>query len=50
MSTNKQGTTTFKVGRDARDGRFETVKKARQDPAHHVVETIKVPTTPAKKK
>ncbi|HSH71827.1 MAG TPA: hypothetical protein VK974_02100 [Methylophilaceae bacterium] len=38
---------TFKVGRDARDGRFETVEKARKDPSHHVVETIK--RTPVKK-
>lgn len=36
--------TTFKVGRDARDGRFETVDKARKDPSHHVVETIKRPS------
>ena len=43
--TTKQ--TTFKVGRDARDGRFETVEKARKDPSHHVVETIK--RTPSKK-
>lgn len=50
MSTKKQSTTTFKVGRDARDGRFETVEKAKKDPAHHVVETIKVPTPPAKRK
>jgi len=41
--------TTFKVGRDARDGRFETVEKARKDPSHHVVETIKR-TTPKKGK
>lgn len=32
---------SFKIGRDARDGRFETVEKARKDPSHHVVETIK---------
>lgn len=42
--------TTFKVGRDARDGRFETVEKARKDPSHHVVETIKrsAPKSPKK--
>ena len=45
--TTKQ--TTFKVGRDARDGRFETVEKARKDPSHHVVETI-MRTTPKKGK
>ena len=42
--------TTFKVGRDARDGRFETVKKAQQDRAHHVVETIKRPAPPPPKR
>jgi hypothetical protein len=40
-----QKQTTFKVGRDARDGRFETVEKARKDPSHHVVETIKIPNS-----
>ena len=44
--TSKQSTTTYKVGRDARDGRFETVEKARKDPSHHVVETIKRPAPP----
>lgn len=40
----------FKIGRDARDGRFETVERARKDPSHHVVETIKRPSpkTPRK--
>lgn len=42
--------TTFKVGRDARDGRFETVEKARKDPSHHVVETIKRPAPKSPKK
>lgn len=49
----KQQTSTFKVGRDARDGRFETVEKARRDPSHHVVETIRKPVPqpgPGKKK
>ncbi len=40
---------TFKVGRDARDGRFETVDKARKDPSHHVVETIRRPQSTKKK-
>lgn len=30
-----------KIGRNADDGKFTTVKKAQQDPKHHVVETIK---------
>ncbi len=47
--TSKQ-TTTYKVGRDARDGRFETVEKARRDPSHHVVETIKRSAPPPPKK
>lgn len=34
-------TVTFKVGRDARDGKFEKVSRAKADPSHHVVETIK---------
>jgi hypothetical protein len=37
----KQQNVQFKAGRDARDGRFETVERARKDPSHHVVETIK---------
>lgn len=32
---------TRKAGRNAGNGRFTTVKKAQQDPKHHVVETIK---------
>lgn len=48
---SKKQSDTFKVGRDARDGRFETVEKARRDPAHHVVETIRRPApAPSKKK
>lgn len=43
-------TTVFKIGRDARDGRFETVEKARKDASHHVVETIKRPLPPSPKK
>lgn len=31
----------MKIGRDAGDGRFTTVKEARQQPKTHVVETIK---------
>jgi hypothetical protein len=42
----KQQDVQFKVGRDARDGRFETVERARKDPSHHVVETIKRPVSP----
>ena len=30
-----------KIGRNADNGRFTTVKKAQQDRKHHVVETIK---------
>jgi hypothetical protein len=30
-------------GRDARDGRFTTVKEARQHPATHVVERVPKP-------
>lgn len=43
----KQQEVKFKVGRDARDGRFETVQRARNDPSHHVVETIKRPISPS---
>lgn len=32
---------TRKIGRDAGDGRFTTVKTAQGKPATHVVETIK---------
>lgn len=32
---------TRKIGRDAGDGRFTTVKEARDNPKTHVVETIK---------
>ncbi|MDQ5987391.1 MAG: hypothetical protein CSYNP_03131 [Syntrophus sp. SKADARSKE-3] len=35
------GKGTRKIGRNADNGRFTTVKKAQQDPKHHVVETIK---------
>jgi hypothetical protein len=38
-------TVTFKVGRNAGTGRFTPVEKAKQDKAHHVVETIKRPGT-----
>jgi hypothetical protein len=34
----------FKIGRDAKDGQFITVKEAQQRPSTTVVETIKVPT------
>lgn len=30
-----------KIGRDASDGRFTTVEKARKNPTTHVVETVK---------
>ena len=49
----KQQEVRFKVGRDARDGRFETVQRAKNDPSHHVVETIKRQVSspsPSKKK
>lgn len=32
---------TMKIGRRADDGRFTSVEKAKQDPKHTVVETIK---------
>lgn len=32
---------TRKIGRNAGNGRFTTVKKARQKPGTHVVETIR---------
>jgi hypothetical protein len=35
---------TQKIGRDAGDGRFTTVKEAREHPKTHVVETIKKPS------
>lgn len=42
----KQQEVKFKVGRDARDGQFVTVERARKDPSHSVVETIKRPSSP----
>lgn len=33
----------FKIGRDARTGRFISVKEARNDPRHTTVETIRKP-------
>jgi len=38
----KKGQTTLR-GRDARTGRFITVKKAREDPDHTVVERVPKP-------
>jgi hypothetical protein len=35
---------TRKIGRNAGNGRFTTVKKAQQQAATHVVETIKKPS------
>ncbi len=35
------GITVAKIGRNAGNGRFTTVKKARDNPKTHVVETIK---------
>ena len=32
---------TFKIGRDAKSGRFITVKQAKKKPATTVVETLK---------
>lgn len=32
---------TFKIGRNAGNGRFTTIKKAQDAPKTHVVETIK---------
>lgn len=37
-----------KIGRDARDGRFIPVDKAKKDPSHTVIETIKKPSASAK--
>lgn len=37
-SSNSKGQ---KIGRDADNGRFTTVEKARQNPKTHVVETVK---------
>jgi len=34
---------TFKIGRNAGNGRFTTIKKAQQAAKTHVVETIKKP-------
>lgn len=39
---------TFKIGRDAGDGRFTTVKEAREKPKTHTVETMPKPTPPKK--
>lgn len=40
-----------KIGRNASNGQFTTVKQAQKAPATHVVETIKrpTPTTPKRK-
>ena len=40
---------TYKVGRDARTGRFIAVKKARKRKATAIVETMKKPTGKKKK-
>jgi hypothetical protein len=37
----------MKIGRNAGDGRFTSVDRARSKPATHVVETIKKPPAPA---
>lgn len=42
-------TTQQKIGRNAGDGRFTSVKQAKQQPKTHVVETIKRSPPPAKK-
>lgn len=42
MPSKKTGSTTTKVGRNAGSGRFTTVKKAKDHPKTHVVETIPV--------
>jgi hypothetical protein len=34
---------SFKIGRDATNGQFIPVEKAKKDPKHSVVETIKRP-------
>jgi len=33
-------TKTFPLGRDAKDGRFTTVKEAKDNPRDHIVESI----------
>jgi hypothetical protein len=43
-------TTTTKIGRDARTGEFIPVKEANRRPSTTVVETIKRPPAPQKKK
>lgn len=35
-----------KIGRSAIDGKFTTVKEAKQQPRTHVIETIKHPSPP----
>lgn len=42
--------TTFKIGRDAGTGQFKPVAEARRDKPGSVVETIKVPAQPIKRK
>ncbi|MEC4025352.1 MULTISPECIES: hypothetical protein [Pseudomonas putida group] len=39
--SKKSSSSGQKIGRDAGNGRFTTVEKARQNPKTHVVETVK---------
>ena len=41
MARKKSASRTYKVGRDARNGQFITVKEARRRKATAVVETMK---------
>lgn len=40
----------MKIGRNAGNGQFTTVKTAQQKPKTHVVETVKKPPAPPKPK
>lgn len=46
--SKKRNTRTFKVGRDAGDGKFIPVAKAKAMGNRAVVETVKVTTKPSK--
>jgi hypothetical protein len=41
---------TKKIGRDAGTGRFKSVPAAKRDKGGSVVETIKIPSKPSRKK
>ncbi|MEQ1773029.1 MAG: hypothetical protein ABL891_04515 [Burkholderiales bacterium] len=48
--SNSKKTVTWKIGRDAEDGRFKPVQAAHKDKSGSIVETMRRPVSPQPKR